>query len=257
MSTTGSMRAAIGTLIVATSIVQLANGFFGTFISLRVSLENFGATFAGLVLSSYFAGFTSTSTAFSTSWPPWRWRSRHGSAACARLRHCIRSGRSTSFPRKPRRSRMPRGTARTSPRPSVPSELPRQNVDPGAATSVARSPVPRVLLPGWPRAGWYSTSRRSAAAPCETDRRHRARRWPSWARARWATRRSSRTAWLPGPSSDPGSSRLPGMGVPDRRAARGGTPPQGVSSGYVRRSRARTNSNFPPSTMNSAQGRNW
>jgi MFS family permease len=58
MSTTGSMRAAIGTLIIATSIVQLANGFFGTFISLRVSLENFGATFAGLVLSSYFAGFT-------------------------------------------------------------------------------------------------------------------------------------------------------------------------------------------------------
>jgi MFS family permease len=58
MSTTGSMRAAIGTLIVATSIVQLANGFFGTFISLRVSLENFGATLAGLVLSSYFAGFT-------------------------------------------------------------------------------------------------------------------------------------------------------------------------------------------------------
>jgi len=58
MSATGSMRAAIGTLIVATSIIQLANGFFGTFISLRVSLENFGATFAGLVLSSYFAGFT-------------------------------------------------------------------------------------------------------------------------------------------------------------------------------------------------------
>src|SRR5262249_39206391 len=54
----GSIRAQIGTLIVATSIIQLANGFFGTFISLRVSLENFGATLAGLVLSSYFAGFT-------------------------------------------------------------------------------------------------------------------------------------------------------------------------------------------------------
>jgi MFS family permease len=52
------MRAQIGTLIVATSIIQLANGFFGTFISLRVSLEDFGATLAGLVLSSYFAGFT-------------------------------------------------------------------------------------------------------------------------------------------------------------------------------------------------------
>jgi len=59
MRSSGSMRAgAIGTLIVATSIVQLANGFFGTFISLRVSLEDFGATLAGLVLSSYFAGFT-------------------------------------------------------------------------------------------------------------------------------------------------------------------------------------------------------
>src|SRR5215510_4632510 len=59
MRSSGSMHAgAIGTLIVATSIVQLANGFFGTFISLRVSLEDFGATLAGLVLSSYFAGFT-------------------------------------------------------------------------------------------------------------------------------------------------------------------------------------------------------
>ncbi len=53
-----SMRAAIGTLIVATSIVQLANGFFGTFFSLRVAVEGFEATVAGLVLSSYFAGFT-------------------------------------------------------------------------------------------------------------------------------------------------------------------------------------------------------
>jgi MFS family permease len=52
------MRAAIGTLILATSLIQLANGFFGTFISLRVTMENFGATLAGLVLSSYFAGFT-------------------------------------------------------------------------------------------------------------------------------------------------------------------------------------------------------
>jgi MFS family permease len=58
MRSTRSMYAAIGTLIVATSVVQLANGFFGTFISLRVSLEDFGATLAGLVLSGYFAGFT-------------------------------------------------------------------------------------------------------------------------------------------------------------------------------------------------------
>jgi MFS family permease len=48
----------IGVVIIATSGVQLANGFFGTFISLRIGLENFEATIAGLVLSSYFAGFT-------------------------------------------------------------------------------------------------------------------------------------------------------------------------------------------------------
>jgi MFS family permease len=53
-----SIRAAIGTLILATSIVQLAIGFFGTFLSLRVVIEGFDATRAGLVLSSYFAGFT-------------------------------------------------------------------------------------------------------------------------------------------------------------------------------------------------------
>jgi MFS family permease len=58
MQTSGSMRAQIGTLVVATSAIQLANGFFGTFISLRVATEDFGATMAGLVLSSFFAGFT-------------------------------------------------------------------------------------------------------------------------------------------------------------------------------------------------------
>ncbi|HEY2228255.1 MAG TPA: MFS transporter, partial [Xanthobacteraceae bacterium] len=58
MRLSGSIRAQIGTLIIATSAIQLANGFFGTFISLRVAIEDFGATMAGLVLSSYFAGFT-------------------------------------------------------------------------------------------------------------------------------------------------------------------------------------------------------
>jgi MFS family permease len=53
-----SPRAQIGVLILATSIIQLANGFFGTFISLRVAIEDFGPTMSGLVLSSYFAGFT-------------------------------------------------------------------------------------------------------------------------------------------------------------------------------------------------------
>jgi MFS family permease len=58
MQSGGSTRAQIGTLIVATSVIQLANGFFGTFISLRVAIENFDAIMAGLVLSSYFVGFT-------------------------------------------------------------------------------------------------------------------------------------------------------------------------------------------------------
>jgi hypothetical protein len=53
-----AIGAQIGTLVVATSFVQLANGFFGTFIALRVAAENFNTTLAGLVLSSYFVGFT-------------------------------------------------------------------------------------------------------------------------------------------------------------------------------------------------------
>jgi hypothetical protein len=44
------MWAQVGTLIIATSLIQLANGFFGTFISLRVALEDFGPTMSGLVL---------------------------------------------------------------------------------------------------------------------------------------------------------------------------------------------------------------
>ena len=59
MGSSGSMRPQIGSLIIATSGVQLANGFFNTLISLRVAIESFEATMAGLVLSSYFAGFTS------------------------------------------------------------------------------------------------------------------------------------------------------------------------------------------------------
>ena len=58
MQSNGRMRAQITMLIIATSLVQLANGFFGTFISLRVAMADFGPTMAGLVLSSYFAGFT-------------------------------------------------------------------------------------------------------------------------------------------------------------------------------------------------------
>ena len=51
------MRTQIGTLILATSAIQLANGFFGTFISLRVAAAGFGPSLFGLVFSRYFAGF--------------------------------------------------------------------------------------------------------------------------------------------------------------------------------------------------------
>jgi MFS family permease len=43
-------------LVLATSVVQFANGFFGTFVSLRVAIESFDVP--GLVLSAYFVGFT-------------------------------------------------------------------------------------------------------------------------------------------------------------------------------------------------------
>ena len=56
MPANASTRTQIGTLVIATSLIQLANGFFGTFISLRVAIESFDAP--GLVLSAYFAGFT-------------------------------------------------------------------------------------------------------------------------------------------------------------------------------------------------------
>jgi MFS family permease len=58
MKANGAAKAQIGTLIVATSGIQIANGFFGTFFALRVALAEFDTTVAGLVLSSYFAGFT-------------------------------------------------------------------------------------------------------------------------------------------------------------------------------------------------------
>ena len=48
MQSSGRMRAQITMLIIATSLIQLANGFFGTFISLRVAIEDFGSTMAGL-----------------------------------------------------------------------------------------------------------------------------------------------------------------------------------------------------------------
>lgn len=52
------MLVQIGTLIAATSLVQLANGFFNTFLSLRLTSAGFGPTLTGIVLSAYFIGFT-------------------------------------------------------------------------------------------------------------------------------------------------------------------------------------------------------
>ncbi|HBH62751.1 MAG TPA: MFS transporter, partial [Nitrospiraceae bacterium] len=53
-----NMKTAIGTLIIAISTVQLANGFFGSLVSLRVSIEDFRVPLGGLILSSYYAGYT-------------------------------------------------------------------------------------------------------------------------------------------------------------------------------------------------------
>jgi len=50
--------AAISTLIIAISIFQLANGFFGTLVSLRVSVEEFRVPLEGMILSAYYAGYT-------------------------------------------------------------------------------------------------------------------------------------------------------------------------------------------------------
>ncbi|MCK0198614.1 MFS transporter [Ancylobacter sp. 6x-1] len=52
------MYAQLGAIIVATSLVQLANGFFTTVISLQLALGSFSATFEGVILSAYFIGFT-------------------------------------------------------------------------------------------------------------------------------------------------------------------------------------------------------
>jgi MFS family permease len=56
MPMSASTHTQIGTIVAATSLIQLANGFFGTLVSLRVAIESFSTP--GLVLSAYFAGFT-------------------------------------------------------------------------------------------------------------------------------------------------------------------------------------------------------
>jgi MFS family permease len=52
------LRAQVGALILATSLIQLANGFFTTVVALRLGMGDFDPAFEGLVMSAYFVGFT-------------------------------------------------------------------------------------------------------------------------------------------------------------------------------------------------------
>jgi MFS family permease len=52
------LYAQVGALIFATSLVQLANGFFTTLVALRLGVEDFNSALDGVVMSAYFAGFT-------------------------------------------------------------------------------------------------------------------------------------------------------------------------------------------------------
>lgn len=50
--------AAVGTLIFGTSLVQLANGYLGTLVSMQVASLHFGARLDGVILAAYYAGYT-------------------------------------------------------------------------------------------------------------------------------------------------------------------------------------------------------
>jgi MFS family permease len=50
--------AAIGTLVLAIAVFQLGNGFLGTLVSLRVDPDAFAPEIVGVVLASYFIGYT-------------------------------------------------------------------------------------------------------------------------------------------------------------------------------------------------------
>lgn len=50
--------AAVGALILGMSMVQLANGYLGTLVSMRVVALDFGAGIGGTVLAAYYAGYT-------------------------------------------------------------------------------------------------------------------------------------------------------------------------------------------------------
>jgi MFS family permease len=50
--------AAVAALVVGISTIQLANGFLGTLVSIRVASDHFESTFAGLILAAYYAGYS-------------------------------------------------------------------------------------------------------------------------------------------------------------------------------------------------------
>jgi MFS family permease len=52
-----SIFTGIGSLILGISLIQLANGYVGTLIGIRLGLEHVEPTVAGLVTSAYFAGY--------------------------------------------------------------------------------------------------------------------------------------------------------------------------------------------------------
>ena len=50
--------AATAALVVGISTVQLANGFVGTLVSVRVSSDNFPSALVGPILAAYFGGYS-------------------------------------------------------------------------------------------------------------------------------------------------------------------------------------------------------
>jgi MFS family permease len=53
----GGIFAAVGSLILGISLIQLANGYIGTLIGVRLAAEHIEPVVAGIVTSAYFAGY--------------------------------------------------------------------------------------------------------------------------------------------------------------------------------------------------------
>ena len=51
------MLTAVGSLILAISLIQLANGYVGTLVGIRLAIEEVEPLIAGVVTSAYFAGY--------------------------------------------------------------------------------------------------------------------------------------------------------------------------------------------------------